>query len=420
MVEQPPRCLRYAVPDPGTRRDVDESRRSTIPAVDDPQSLVGRVDELDGADDDRLERVAALGAQPRIPRRLLSERAQLVVVECVTRQRPHDIRRLAVKVCVQRVGPGDVLLHDMGAEVGDVEGAACARDDRTALERITVGRSQSDVLLRLHHVGELEAGHQGDGRHGIVAGLLQRRTDTPELLRGRQAVEAADADVDGVDGASTDEGHEGVAGFLQPQSTFDDGAVVGGHLDRPGVAQEVRCVQQVDVQRVALDPLAAVQQPAQQPQLLRNRYAAGVLDRQARAHLVGDGADPADAGGDVRGFRPRPAAQERLEEPRWLEDAQLHVGDAAVLDDDVHAAFALDPGQGVHVQDVIALSELVRHGATSSRRSMSWRSLSRRNVSAPALKVRKTRITWGSSMPSTRSRSAREPVFAVSCGPKQP
>ena len=36
-----------------------------------------------------------------------------------------------------------------------------------------------------------------------------------------------------------------------------------GQLDRVLAAEEVRRVQQVDVQRVALDPLAAVEQPAQ-------------------------------------------------------------------------------------------------------------------------------------------------------------
>src|SRR5665647_3296878 len=86
-----------------------------------------------------------------------------------------------------------------------------------------------------------------------------------------------------------------------------------------------------------------------------------------------------------------------------------------VVHDDVHGSLALDPGQGVHLQDVIALSELVRHGATS------WcRTLCALNGSAPALKVRKMRSAWVSSMPSTRRRSARDWVFGVSCGPKHP
>ena len=55
-----------------------------------------------------------------------------------------------------------------------------------------------------------------------------------------------------------------------------------------------------DVQRVALDPLAAIQQPAQRPDLAADRDAERVLHRVHRAHLVGDRADAADARGDVR------------------------------------------------------------------------------------------------------------------------
>jgi hypothetical protein len=216
---------------------------------------------------------------------------------------------------------------------------------------------------------------------------------------------------------------ERVARLLEPQALPDDGSVVCRHLDRPGIAEEVRRVQQEDVQGVRLDPLAAVEEPAQQPDLLRNRDPAGVLDRSAGAHLIGDRADPADPGGDVRRLGPGPAAQERLEEARRLEDPQLHVGDQPVVDDDVHGPLTLDPGQCVHLQDLTALAELVRHGATSfcwSTGSGTWRSLSARNASAPALKVRKTRITWDSSIPRTRSRSAIDCVLGVSCGPKQP
>ena len=66
-------------------------------------------------------------------------------------------------------------------------------------------------------------------------------------------------------------------------------------------------MQQVDVQRVALDPLAAVEQPPQRRDRGRPRHPAGVLDRRARAQLVGDRADPADPGGDVRSLGEAPA-----------------------------------------------------------------------------------------------------------------
>ena len=45
----------------------------------------------------------------------------------------------------------------------------------------------------------------------------------------------------------------------------------------------------------------------------------------ARTHLVGDGADPADAGRDVGDLGDGTTPQERLEKPWGLEDAELDV-----------------------------------------------------------------------------------------------
>ena len=102
-----------------------------------------------------------------------------------------------------------------------------------------------------------------------------------------------------------------------------------------------------DVEGVALDPLAAVEETAERPQLPADLDAAGLLHRLHGAHLVRDRADPADAGGDVRRLGERAAAQERLEEARRLVDVELHLGHAAVLDLDEHRALALDAGEVV-------------------------------------------------------------------------
>ena len=61
-------------------------------------------------------------------------------------------------------------------------------------------------------------------------------------------------------------------------------------------------MQHHDMQRMALDPFAAIDQPPQRPQLPVDLDAEGVLDRMHRAHLIGDRADAADAGNDVRAF----------------------------------------------------------------------------------------------------------------------
>ncbi len=106
-------------------------------------------------------------------------------------------------------------------------------------------------------------------------------------------------------------------------------------------------MQEVDVQRVALDPLAAVEEVAQRPQLPVDGDADGVLDGRTRTHLVGHRADAADAGGDVGWLGEPPVAQEPLEEPGRLVDVELHVDQLAVAHLDPHGPFTLDPGQGV-------------------------------------------------------------------------
>jgi hypothetical protein len=123
--------------------------------------------------------------------------------------------------------------------------------------------------------------------------------------------------------------------------------VVARQVDRALVAEEVRRVEHEDVQRVALDPLAAVEEPAERPQLAPDLDAADLLHRLHGAHLVGDGADAADPRGDVGHLGERAAAQERLEEARRLVDVQLDLGDAAAGDLDEHRALAFDAGEEV-------------------------------------------------------------------------
>ena len=77
------------------------------------------------------------------------------------------------------------------------------------------------------------------------------------------------------------------------------------------MAHEVGRVKHVDVQAVAFDPLAAIQQAAEVAQRSYDLDAEGILQGVDRAHLVGDGTDSADPRGDVRRLRVLAAAQER-------------------------------------------------------------------------------------------------------------
>ncbi|HKM61147.1 MAG TPA: hypothetical protein VJY39_01525, partial [Acidisphaera sp.] len=171
--------------------------------------------------------------------------------------------------------------------------------------------------------------------------------DLGQLAQRGHAVEAPGADADRMDFAPAEDAHQLVAGLLQRQAGAHALAVILRHADAVRIAEEVRRVQHQHVQRMALDPFAAVDQPPQRAQLAADGHAERILDRVRGAHLVGDRADAADAGDDVRQLGVGPAAQERLEEARRLVDPQLRRGDAAVADRQVERAFALDTGEDV-------------------------------------------------------------------------
>ena len=137
-----------------------------------------------------------------------------------------------------------------------------------------------------------------------------------------------------------------VAGLLEVQARLDRGAVVAGQLERAGVAQEVGRVEQVDVEGVALDPLAAVEEAAQGADLRVDGDPEEPCSKACDgAHLVGDRADAADAGDDVDDLVGRAAHDELLEVARRLEDPQARLVDCPVADAQAERAFALDAGQ---------------------------------------------------------------------------
>ena len=155
----------------------------------------------------------------------------------------------------------------------------------------------------------------------------------------RHLVEAANPHIDGMDLPAAEQAHDLVAGLLQPQAALHLVGVVLGHADGVFVAEKVGRVQQINVQRVALDPFAAVDQPAQVADGAADFDAAGVLHGMAGAHLIGDRTDAADAGGDVGRLMEFAAPQKRLEEARRLEDLQLDVRHLLALD--LHQAVRL-------------------------------------------------------------------------------
>ncbi|MCR6630645.1 MAG: hypothetical protein NVV74_11675 [Magnetospirillum sp.] len=161
-------------------------------------------------------------------------------------------------------------------------------------------------------------------------------------------METTDAQVDRMDGAAAAHRLDDVvAQLLQPQRLFHQRPVHLGQFQRIGEAEEIGGVQHVDVQGVAFQPLAAIDQPAQVADGLGHGDAQDGLHGLGRPHHVGDGADAADAGGDVGHLGIVAALEEGLEETRRLEDAEMQLLHLAVADLDRQRALALDAGQGL-------------------------------------------------------------------------
>ena len=219
-------------------------------------------------------------------------------------------------------------------------------------------RDELDVAAAL---AEIEAGHPAHRRGRVVEQPEQRLAQPAQLGAPRRAREAADAGADRVHRAAAEQLDDGVAGLLEAQPALDRGAVPGRQFDHVGAAEVVGRGQHVHVQRVTLDPLAAVVEAAQGAHARVDDDAERLLERVHGAHLVRHRADAADARRQVGDLVGVAAAQEGFEEARRLEDLQAQVGHLPALDRDVQRALALDACQRVHRDGARA-----RHSPSSS------------------------------------------------------
>src|SRR5262249_57188079 len=71
-----------------------------------------------------------------------------------------------------------------------------------------------------------------------------------------------------------------------------------------------------------------------------------------RAHLIGDRADAADPGGDVRSLARMTSAQQGIEKARRLEQDEAQVRHPIALDDEMERATTLDTRERSDVDDL--------------------------------------------------------------------
>jgi hypothetical protein len=207
--------------------------------------------------------------------------------------------------------------------------------------------AQRNELVIALELGKREFRRPARGLDRDVPRALQFLHERPEVSSRGHAVEPAHADVHGVDLAPAEQAHQRIPGFLQGEPAPHRIAMLARHLDRVRIAQKIRRMQHHHVQRVALDPFAAIEKPPQRPERAGDCHAERILHRVHRAHLVGDRADAADARRDVGRLGAVAPAQQRLEKPRRLENPEMRPSHAPIPHVQIERALALDPGDGL-------------------------------------------------------------------------
>src|SRR6516164_2356017 len=160
--------------------------------------------------------------------------------------------------------------------------------------------------------------------------MLQRFGKRRQLGAVGHSVESANACIYWMDLAPAKQAQEVVAGLLERQRALHRFAMIARHRNRVRIAEEVWRMQHHNVQRMALDPFATIEQAAQRADRFVHLDAKCILDGMHAAHLICDRADPADASDDIEHLAEAASAQQRLEEAWRLEDAEANPVDCAV------------------------------------------------------------------------------------------
>ena len=192
-----------------------------------------------------------------------------------------------------------MFLGEMVGKFRDRDVETCGRGDTSFEDWIFVVVAQGDQVALERHVGKLESCNplrRGDRGIPCPPETVGERLQVGD---GGCLVETADAHVHRVDRSAAEDIEDVVADLLELEPALDEIAMVPSQVDRALVSEEIRRMKEIDVEDVALDPFAAVEQPAQSPHRVIDTNPADALDRLAGAHLICHRTDPANPRGDI-------------------------------------------------------------------------------------------------------------------------
>ena len=365
MVTDAAWSLRCRVPSPRRDRVRDGRPRGDLVPLDQPDRLLDGEEDLEAADDDALEWVADDRTQPHFASRLLDQLRQAVEVERITGEGPDVIGPSPDHRRLERVRVRNVLLDKDLLEPAHRDVEPAARDDPALRDRVLLPVPERDKLIIPLEIGKREAARPADQLPRDPTRPLQLLAQRRKLRSRRQAVEAPHPQIDRMDLPPANHREDPIAQLLEAKGLANHLWMILGHADRVLIAEEVRRMQHGDVEHVALDPLPAIDQPAQVPQRSLDPHAEDRLHRLHRPHLVGNGADATDPCGDVRRFLVETSSQQALEETRRLEDSQLDIGHLVAAQPDGERPLPFDPREVAHLDRSRATLWTVRHASHS-------------------------------------------------------
>ena len=374
--QHPARRLRRPGRRPRARARLGEGPLRRLVATQELRRLGHRVEHLHGAHHHGVVEIRDRQGEAAARERGARDGVQAVVVEVEARDGAREIG-LAAEEGVQRGRMRHLALLHVPLEVGERKARAVGAGELALVHRILVRMGERQAAQRLRAARPLEPRgpvHEGLGLgHGVLAARLQGG----DGLAARRGVEAAGTHADRMHRAAAEERDEVVSEPLQGEPAAHRLRLAARELDDALAAVEVGRGEEVDVEAVALDPLAAVERAPHAPHPGPGRAAEQGLEGVHGAHLVGDRADAADARHQVRHLLEGASLQEALEEARRLVDAQPQRADAPRRDLDLEGALALDARERRHLDAQLAL---VSHRPLPGGRSRDARRPARRRA----------------------------------------
>src|SRR5579863_7460509 len=193
--------------------------------------------------------------------------------------------------------------------------------------------------------------------------LLSKRQ---KCLFCRDFIEATDTHIDRVYLSPSQKGNDSVPCLFHLETALDNIRIILRQTYNIGIAQKVGGMEHIDMQRVAFNPLAAVEQSAQGAKLPVNHHAKGVFHRVYRAHLIRDRADSADTSGDIWSLAELTPAHKCLKETWRFDDFQFDIHNFFTAHFHVERTLTLNTGKIVNFDGFILQAlhspyEMVQH-----------------------------------------------------------